>query len=362
VRAGHSFLLSWWQMANELRDFQSGRTGRDAQAQAVRSDPLSASVVITSKNRKHDLRRALRSCIEQTAGPEVLVIDDGSTDGTEELVRREFPSVRIVRDEVSKGLIVQRNRGAQLASGDVIFSIDDDAEFSSARTVEQTLAEFNFPSIAAVSIPFINVNSGPAVHRRAPNPNGTFLTDTFVGTAHAVRRDIFWTVGGYREFLFHQGEEEDLCIRMLDIGMFTRLGNADPVFHYESPLRDHSRRDYYGSRNRLLFSWYNVPLPYLLVHMPAVTVNQIIFGLRTGRHRWAFRGAARGVVDCMRQISRRHAVRADTYRLFRQLRFETMPLEEVGRRYRFGAFDGAVSRNEDTMRVSADPVRESRTL
>jgi glycosyltransferase involved in cell wall biosynthesis len=290
---------------------------------------LTASVVITTKNRKEDLRRALRSCIEQTAKPELVVIDDGSTDGTEDLVRREFPTVHVFRDEVSRGLVVQRNRGAQLVKGDIIFSIDDDAEFSSTRTVEQTLAEFDDPDIAAVAIPLVNVKYSDAVIQRAPDSRGTFVTFSFIGTAHAIRRDTFLSVGGYREFLFQEGEEEDLCIRLLDVGKFTRLGGADPIYHYESPVRDFRRWRVYGARNRMLFSWYNVPIPYLFVHLPAVTIKQAIYATRCGQTLWMMRGFLKGFVDCLRQLHERRAVRPDTYRLFRKLRFQTMLLDEI---------------------------------
>jgi glycosyltransferase involved in cell wall biosynthesis len=296
---------------------------------------LKASVVITTKNRKEDLGRTLRSCLAQTAGPEVIVIDDGSEDGSEEMVRREFPAVRVFRDEVCRGLIVQRNRGAQIASGDVIFSIDDDAEFSSPEIVAQTLADFDDPCIGAIAIPLINVRDGNAVLQRAPDPNGTFVTSSFIGTAHALRRDIFLAVGGYRGFLVQQGEEEDLCIRMMDIGRFVRLGHADPIYHYESPARDFRRWRIYAARNRLLFSWYNVPMPHLLWHFPAVAVNQAVFGTRKGQPLWTMRGLVKGVADCVNQRAERRAVRPETYRLFRRLRHQAMLLEAIVDRYGF---------------------------
>lgn len=288
---------------------------------------LKPSVVITTKNRKEDLVRALRSCLEQTAKPELVVIDDGSTDGTEQLVRMEFPAVRMFRQEVSEGYIVQRNRAAQLVTGDIIFSIDDDAEFSSPYTIEQTLAEFDDPAIAAVAIPFVNVNRSKAVLQRAPQEKGTFVTACYIGTAHALRRDTFCALGGYRQFLFHWGEEEDLCIRMLDVAKFTRLGNADPIYHYEASTRNSRRYEVYGIRGRLLFCWYNVPMPHLLVHLPAATANRALHGVRRGQSLWTAQGIIKGLVDCAKQLGERRPVRVDTFRLFRKLRFQAMPLE-----------------------------------
>ena len=82
---------------------------------------LSAGVVISTKNRRDELRVALGSCIAQDRALEILVIDDGSADGTSEMVRRDFPNARLARHESSKGLVVSRNEAAQLALSEVIF-------------------------------------------------------------------------------------------------------------------------------------------------------------------------------------------------------------------------------------------------
>jgi glycosyltransferase involved in cell wall biosynthesis len=239
------------------------------------------SIVITTHNRLEELRRALRSSVaQQGATCEVLVVDDGSTDGTAEAVRAEFPSVLLERREVSRGYIVRRNDGARLARGAVIVSIDDDAEFSSPRAVERTLADFDDPRIGAVAMPFVNVLQSPEVHQHAPRAEGCFVTDTFIGTAHALRRDLFLKLGGYREELVHQGEERDFCLRLLAAGSVVRLGRAEPILHHESFRRDWRRMDFFGRRNDALFAWHNVPLPHLPVHLAATVAN----GVRTTLH------------------------------------------------------------------------------
>jgi glycosyltransferase involved in cell wall biosynthesis len=281
---------------------------------------LSATIVITSKNRDDDLRTALASCMRQIPIPEVVVIDDGSTDGTSEMVRREFSAVRYTRHGESTGYIVARNLAATLATGDVIVSIDDDAEFSSPHCVRQTLADFDGDRIGAVAIPYSDVNKDPAEHQRSPDPSQTFITDRFIGTAHAVRRDVFLELGGYRELFFHQGEEGDYCARMMDAGYFVKLGNADQIHHFESPKRDFRRMDLFGRRNDVLFAWLNVPTLFLPVHLAGILFNGMRFGFRVGRPARMAYGLALGVASSFRYWAARAPVSKQCYRLLRRIR------------------------------------------
>ncbi len=148
-----------------------------------------------------DLQRLLPTLLAQSADCEVLVVDDGSTDGTADMVRAEFPEVRLERSEQSLGYIVQRTRAAGLATAPVIVSVDDDAVLPSTRTVEQTLADFDHPRIGAVAIPFDDVRpDGEFERQRPPDREGRWVTAAYVGTAHAVRRDVFlrWADTGRR--------------------------------------------------------------------------------------------------------------------------------------------------------------------
>ena len=66
-------------------------------------DNLSVTVALVTRNRKTELRGALHSVLEQDANPEIIVIDDASTDGTSEMLRQEFPSVTLQRNEQALG-------------------------------------------------------------------------------------------------------------------------------------------------------------------------------------------------------------------------------------------------------------------
>jgi glycosyltransferase involved in cell wall biosynthesis len=294
------------------------------------TDPI-ATVVITTKNRKDELCGALESVLAQTVPLEVLVIDDGSTDGTTETVRAKFPGVKLIRSDSSHGYIVQRNHAARLATTPFIFSIDDDAVFSTPYVVEQTLADFNGPRIGAVAIPFIEPLKSNQLMQRAPSRDRIWITDSFIGTAHALRRDLFLQMHGYREALVHQGEERDFCIRMLECGWVTRLGNSDPILHYESSRRDFRRWDYFGRRNDILFVWHCVPLRWFPVHLAAASFNGVRTAFRVGRYYSMATGMFAGYCECFRRWSERSPVSKRTYLLYRNLRKSgALPFDEVG--------------------------------
>lgn len=87
------------------------------------------SVIVPSFNRKNLLKRALTSIYAQTyLAQEVIVIDDGSTDGTDELIKEYFPKVKYFFQK-NKGVSAARNLGIQKSTGDCIAFLDSDDEW-----------------------------------------------------------------------------------------------------------------------------------------------------------------------------------------------------------------------------------------
>jgi len=290
---------------------------------------LSATVILPTLNRKDLLRTAIASCFAQTVPMEVIVLDDGSTDGTDEMVRREFPRAQYHRFEDPKGPCWLRNRGAKLSRGEFLFSLDDDAAFVSRRTVEQTIAEFSTPRIGAVGIPFINKRISPDVRQRAPDDNEIYLTAAFVGVANAVRKTAFMAVNGYHEELFYKGEDNDLCLRLLACGYVTRLGMADPVEHYETSDPDSKWGDLYARRNDLLTAWETYPFSKLPGRLVSATTGGLTQGWKTGKAMRTARGLLWGYGAIITHLLSRHAVPPGTYDLFVRLSKHPTPLRAV---------------------------------
>jgi GT2 family glycosyltransferase len=291
---------------------------------------LDATVLIVTKNRRDELMRAVESAFASRGVAEVIVIDDGSTDGTSELVAERFPAVRLHRDDTSRGLVVQRNVGMGMARSAVVVSIDDDAVLDSPGTIEQTLLDFDHPRIGAVAIPHVDVGLRDVPRRRPPTEGGIWVTSEFIGTAVAFRKDVFARVGGFRELLFHQGEERDFCVRMLGSGYVVRIGRGDPILHFPSVVRDFRRMDLYGRRNIVLYAWFNEPLPGMLGRIVEMSIQGVASGVRVRRPLAALRGLGMGFMGCWTFRAERRPLPADVIRVFRRLwKRGPLPLREI---------------------------------
>ncbi|MDB4265240.1 glycosyltransferase family 2 protein [bacterium] len=290
---------------------------------------MKVTIVIATKNRKDDLEHALPSVLTQSIDPEVILIDDGSTDGTSEMVAKNFPSVRLVSHENSRGYIVRRNEGAELATGEIIVSIDDDAAFSTTEVIAQALRSFADDRIGAVAIPYREPLKENCLHQTAPDTESVWMTSYFIGTAHALRRDLFLQLGGYREALVHQGEENDFAIRLWDAGYGVALGVSDEILHFESPKRDYSRMDFFGARNQLLWVWTYSPGLLLPLQFLGTLIRTVCFARSLQR----VHNQYSGIFAAFREIAKgwpRSPASWSTFHLFRRLREKPISLQEAG--------------------------------
>ncbi len=293
-----------------------------------------ASLLINTLNRKDDLRIALNSVFEQTVPLEVIVVDDGSTDGTSDMVRAEFPQVKMLRNEQPLGIIAARNRAAHEATHNIMFTMDDDATFSSKTTAERVLKRFDHPRVGAVTLPLIDHIEGVAQKPSLPiseeTPADFPVTFAYTGGGNAKRRDLFLALGGYGG-VGRQGEESNYCIKMLSAGYIVRIACAGWLNHY--PIvkkRDENKIAYSGAMNRVIYTMQHVPFPEVVKHMAGVLVNQVRVGIRDGRLKHCLKGVWDGW--CWYRANRqvRKPITSQVYQLSRVLvTKEALPFSEV---------------------------------
>ena len=98
---------------------------------------MNISVVIPSYNRKEFLKRSIDSAINQTKKPfEIIVVDDGSTDGTESIIKRHYDFVKFIKQR-NKGVSAARNIGIKVSIGEWICFLDSDDEWKKDKLEKQ---------------------------------------------------------------------------------------------------------------------------------------------------------------------------------------------------------------------------------
>ena len=110
------------------------------------------SVVIVTHDRREELRQLLSdlTAMARAAGDEIVVVDDGSADGTVEMVREEFPGVSLLVHPVNRGANAARNAAAQRARGETLVFLDDDTRVEDPRFLERVRKLFETEEAVAV--------------------------------------------------------------------------------------------------------------------------------------------------------------------------------------------------------------------
>lgn len=278
------------------------------------------SVVITTRNRGDDLLVAIESVLAQEGtAVEVLVYDDASDDCSPDRVEQVFPEVRLFRHTQRTGYIVHRNAGYRDARGEFVVSIDDDAYFTDRQTLARVAELFDHHAEAgAFALPYVEPHRDWGSGKMPAQPVAAQLR-SYVGCAHAVRRELFLPLGGYRELLVHQGEERDFCIRLLDAGHSVLYADTSPIVHTVNPSRSRSRMAYYGFRNTLLFSALNAPQPFVIPRMLANCGQLMVYRFRLSDVPLRLWSLAAGFGASWKYYSSRKPVSRATWRQFRSL-------------------------------------------
>lgn len=191
---------------------------------------LRFSVIITFYNQRDFVRTALDSALSQ--GVEVVAVDDGSTDGTRELLSEYRDRVRLVLLEENVGACAARNAGADAATGDYLAYLDgDDAFMPWALDTYRAVAESLAPALMMGPMRWFDEDEppeppGPPRHIRYIAYGDYFAKERIVDisvSAIVVRRDLLMSVGGFAGFPVD------------DLHLLYRLGAASPFLQITEP-------------------------------------------------------------------------------------------------------------------------------
>jgi GT2 family glycosyltransferase len=263
----------------------------------VRKDPRVAVVVITHQ-RRDELLLAVDRLLALPEQPHVVVVDNGSTDGTSTVLGQRFPHVPCLRMDTNIGGAA-RNIGVMSLDRPYVALCDDDTWWTpdSLRSAADLLD--GFPSVALV---VARVLVGPENRVdplclelatspvRSPQHLPGPAVVGFLAGASIVRRSPFLKVGGFEQRFFIGGEEELLALDLIDSGWELAYVDALTVHHHPSAQsRDPEHRRHAIIRNHLWVAWLRYPLRWALVD----TLRAVCAARRDTAVRSALRAALR---------------------------------------------------------------------
>jgi GT2 family glycosyltransferase len=193
-------------------------------------------VVIPTWNGRDLLERCLESLVGQTVEHSVIIVDNGSTDGTAALVRDRFRTAQLIELERNYGFAGGVNRGVERGTAPVVVLVNNDVECDPPfldRLSAPILADEGVgmvtgllirPGRSVIDSYGIECDATLAAYPRFagdPYP-GTPVDDDHLlgpsGGAAAYRRDAFAAAGGFDERTFAYMEDVDLALRLRGLG------------------------------------------------------------------------------------------------------------------------------------------------
>ncbi len=269
---------------------------------------LDISVIIVNWNTYELLRNCLRSIITHTTCTtkyEITVVDNGSTDGSAEMVARHFPEVRLICNQDNLGFAKANNQAIKVSTGRYLVLLNSDTELKN----DALTAMMNFmdahPSAGICGTKLLNTDGtrqdscdlfprtpymmlrdkiGDIRRRRHANSwqnrmaawnfDSNFVVDYLIGAALLIRRETLKQIGMLDDRFFMYAEDIDWCYRAFLKGWQTYYLGTISIYHYnrgssnKSPelsaqlqtLRRESLlqfyRKHYGRVNALLFKKY----------------------------------------------------------------------------------------------------------
>ena len=185
------------------------------------------SVIIPTYNRKHSLKEALVAVLEQwTKNYEVIVIDDGSTDGTVQLLQEMKKAYKNLRffTQPNQGPAAARNLGISHAKGQIIAFTDDDCEVSKTWVLMiRKSFELNPEVVALQGRTTTDREKITPFTHQIDNEHGF---NTIPTCNAAYRMETLNKLGGFdTSFPFPHNEDADLAWRAAEIGKVTETAD-----------------------------------------------------------------------------------------------------------------------------------------
>lgn len=248
-------------------------------------DTMSVSIIIPTLNGASRIGNCLDALVKHTAeyDPEILVVNDGSTDNTVDVVAR-YPRVRLI-SQPNAGPAAARNRGASEANGQIILFTDDDCVVT-PDWISAMMAPFDDPEVVGVKGIYCTTQKSLAArfvqieYEDRYRSMARLASIDFIDTYSAgFRRDRFLQMNGYdTSFPVACAEDIELSYRMSSLGWTMKFAPAAVVRHtHPDSIPRYLRKKYKFAYWRVLAVRKNPRKALRDSHTPQLMKLQLLF-------------------------------------------------------------------------------------
>ncbi len=280
------------------------------------------SVIIPTYNSYKTLLGCISSLLSQSLKPsEIIVVDNNSSDKTSEIVKKEYPKIKLITLNKNMGVSGGRNAGIKKVSekSDLILFFDHDmvAEKKMIENLVEVISSDLKIGITTPKIYYfsdkkniwsagtgINLWTGQIIFRGGID-NGQYENVEEVQVAPAailIRKDVLTKIKGFDEIYFATYEDTDFCFRAKSKGFSTFYVNRAIAYH-KLPLEKSGeserllKRLYWVGRNRVIFmSKFSKSFFVFVCFLPVYFIYYLVLSLKYGKI-GDYRNFIRGTID-----------------------------------------------------------------
>lgn len=244
----------------------------------------SISVIVPTLNGKRVLSDLISSLFKQNypGKIEIIVTDDGSSDGTSNYLKKSWPEIKVARFPKNRGSAPALNRCAKIANSEFILATNDDVVFennSLKALMECWHSQENVGIVTGkmldkggkFAIPGFRINHYLGYHPYdLENTDKIRQADWAVGACLLIKKKLLKKVGYFDEGFIFCGEEYDLSFQIKRLG-FKILYTPRAVFYHAFRRNLHPNFDtlFAHYRGKIRYMFKNSELRHLLVFLPA---------------------------------------------------------------------------------------------
>lgn len=197
------------------------------------------SIIIVNTNNKKLLEECLQSIYQNThkVSFEIIVADNASTDGSQEMVKTKFPKVYLIENKENLGFIKASNQGLRNVAARYAMLLNDDTLVKDSALDKMVEFMDQHPQAGACGPKLLNIDGSPQrqggiLGRRFWLSKKPIAVDFVIGAALIVRKEVLDKVGILDENLFFYNDDIDWCLRIRKAGWKIYFLPQAEIMHY----------------------------------------------------------------------------------------------------------------------------------